>query len=197
MPFAELDALYLHILLSARYKDEALRIIAAAILRPGFTNLNVSQRFLGLEKGDIQMFLGDLTGLFSIKFGTINVMHASFSDFIFDPGRSGSFHLDAGRLHGKFAIKLLQSYHIPLERGKSLAYLCQFLCPNPIHHKDPDRLNNLHCYNNIREMGILHHLPLSPPTAALRAAILECSIWVINFTSSVDPLSPSFSSFIP
>jgi hypothetical protein len=101
LPFAELDALYAHILSCAKNVDLVLRIL-------GVNNIFVALRYrrptsatgsvLGLEKGDVHIYLGPLTSLLQVLevWGEchITLHHSSFMDFLHTQERSKDYYVD-------------------------------------------------------------------------------------------------------
>ncbi|KAK7001574.1 hypothetical protein R3P38DRAFT_2649778 [Favolaschia claudopus] len=101
-PFAELDQLYLQILNMAPHRSKLLRILSVIAAR--FTDrLHVDGigELLGLKLGEILLTLRRLHSLINVEdrlskandppTKKISVYHASFLDFLHDPGRSQSF----------------------------------------------------------------------------------------------------------
>jgi len=99
MPFGELDALYRHIFTSVEDRETVLLIL-------GFEQLPLSQRtimdaealedFLLLNRGDVEMLLGDLSAVITISddHPFIRILHASLGDFLLDSARSKEFYID-------------------------------------------------------------------------------------------------------
>ncbi|KAF5325542.1 hypothetical protein D9619_009853 [Psilocybe cf. subviscida] len=98
-PFAELDALYLHILSSAKYKSQVLGILRHCILTAFdnsvkaicFTHPNISPE-------DVALFLSDVQALVSLSPNNeaemyILLKHASLSDFFLDANRSCAIYM--------------------------------------------------------------------------------------------------------
>ena len=103
-PFAELDALYHQIFSSVFCNKNALEILVVLILfkdlpsRPAFLDI-----FLSYKPGTTRTTLSDLHSILRLppteeKKDKIKIMHASLSDFLLDPDRSGNFfiNVDAG-----------------------------------------------------------------------------------------------------
>jgi len=97
-PFAQLEALYRHILLSCENVELALRIIGICLLEaqegdhmhpPQMTAPKCIEVILGLHPGDVQRNLEDLGSLIEYKGDSNNlrVLHASLFDFVSDPTR--------------------------------------------------------------------------------------------------------------
>ena len=111
MPFAELDALYIHVLSSAEDLEVVLKILALRILGLEATTTSM-EALLGLEYGDIPVLLGDLGSLVQcVPMSTLSqtpdlnvqIFHASLKDFLFDKSRSNNMYLDPRLRHAEFA----------------------------------------------------------------------------------------------
>ncbi|KAF4614286.1 hypothetical protein D9613_007995 [Agrocybe pediades] len=87
-PFAELDALYSHILSSVVYLKQALRIVGVILLMSIPLSSENVEELLFLRPGDVQLFLGGMSSLINYRdpHKPISVLHAPLSDFLFDPG---------------------------------------------------------------------------------------------------------------
>ncbi|KJA21296.1 hypothetical protein HYPSUDRAFT_203066 [Hypholoma sublateritium FD-334 SS-4] len=103
LPFAELDALYMHILSALEFPDRTLQLIGVILVASDVRNIKFSaihelEQFLGLESGDVEFYLADMSSLISCNDEStptgIRILHASFSDFLLDPSRSGAFTID-------------------------------------------------------------------------------------------------------
>ncbi|KAF5327795.1 hypothetical protein D9619_004941 [Psilocybe cf. subviscida] len=98
-PFAELDALYLHILTSAKYSSQVLGILRHCI----FSNLGntvtiVCFMYPHLSPDDVALFLSDVQALVSLSPNNVAEMqiilkHASLWDFIMDGKRSQAIYM--------------------------------------------------------------------------------------------------------
>ncbi|KAJ3513480.1 hypothetical protein NLJ89_g2921 [Agrocybe chaxingu] len=96
-PFAELDALYFHILSSLpnSNKAAAMRIIALLVYpkRREYWTAEKFDSFLELRSGSSQQILGRLASI--VDSGShIRILHASIADFLFDAARSLKFFID-------------------------------------------------------------------------------------------------------
>jgi len=101
-PFAELDALYHQIFSSVAYIKKALEILTVLIL---FKDLpprpSLLDAFFSYKPGMTGIIFTDLHSVLRLplpeeKEGEIKIMHASLSDFLLDPERSGNFFIDMG-----------------------------------------------------------------------------------------------------
>ena len=118
LPFAELDALYMHILEALEHPEKTLLIIGAILVRESdfFSTLHGMEQFLGLEAGDVALFLADMTSLVSWDPDDVNsrlrILHASFGDFLFDPSRSGAFTIDRKAMDTIMACHCLRHWNV-------------------------------------------------------------------------------------
>ena len=102
LPFAELDALYTHILAGVEDIERVLEILSLVFFctnRGPIREWNLSppiiENFLCLSHGDVELYLGDLNSLVNIEPGqNICVLHASLTDFFVDPARSKIFWIN-------------------------------------------------------------------------------------------------------
>ena len=104
LPFAQLDALYSQILACAEYIEPVLEILAVLVLStPNFPmdwSLSQVGEFLSFPPGDVELYLGDLNSLVYIGADDeISIVHASISEFLMDPTRSGRFWINPKATH--------------------------------------------------------------------------------------------------
>ncbi|PPQ92449.1 hypothetical protein CVT25_009665 [Psilocybe cyanescens] len=115
-PFAELDALYRHILMGVEDVDLILKIISCVVLRPPgyfYSSVTFIEAFLSLAPGDVELLLQNLSSLISLEnypgashraeMLTVRMLHASFKDYLFDQSRSKDFFLDRVKMHTHYA----------------------------------------------------------------------------------------------
>jgi hypothetical protein len=113
LPFAELDALYMHILTGVEDIDSVLDILSSILLsdpdcqmRWGLPQI---EEFLSLQPGDVELYLGDLSSLVDVgPDQAIYILHASLTDFFVDPARSKEFWINPLARHTTFACRCLQ-----------------------------------------------------------------------------------------
>jgi hypothetical protein len=111
LPFAELDALYMHILAGVEDIEHALKILSLPMLCSHLcSDLQAIEEFLVLQPGDIELYLGDLSSLVNIEPESqeIQILHASFTDFLMDPTRSKGLWINPRAQHAVFAHRCLQ-----------------------------------------------------------------------------------------
>jgi len=120
LPFAELDALYTHILGSVEDVERVLEILSLLLFFHRVQQVwNSSQieEMLSLQHGDAKLHLGDLSSIVNTELNTIRILHASFTDFLVDPTRSKQFWINPPARHTVFARQCLQS--LQLKRKKN------------------------------------------------------------------------------
>jgi len=128
IPFAELDALYTHILAGVEDTERVLEILSVVFFgkqpipiyewnfRPP-----VIEKFLCLQPGDVELYLGELNFLVNLEpGGNIRILHASLTDFFVDPTRSKTFWINSQARHTAFARQCLQGLQIPGKQNDSL-----------------------------------------------------------------------------
>jgi hypothetical protein len=116
-PFAEMDALYLHILASADENlPDALKIISFLLLfrheslipTPTFV-----ASFLSYRRRDLTLILSDLHSIIAVPISPedktpLHFYHASLGDCLLDRSRSGdNFLIDPGLAHRKIAMLIM------------------------------------------------------------------------------------------
>ena len=132
IPFAQLDELYTHILSSIDNINIVLKILGILII-PRTKKFHVSkystpkmlETLLDLQPGDVELYLNDLQSVVTIEspHKPIIILHASFSDFLIDPSRTGPrFYVNIGASHATLAGEFMKavsrkpskSYCLPL-----------------------------------------------------------------------------------
>ena len=97
LPFAELDALYTHLLSSVEDVEHVLKILSFVLFGDchlWFPNLLCIENILSLQRGDAALYFGDLSSIIELKQDTIQILHASLTDFFVDPTRSKEFWIN-------------------------------------------------------------------------------------------------------
>jgi len=124
LPFAELDALYTHILSGVEDIEHVLEILSVVFFCNNLDNLTppIIENFLGLQPGDIELYLGDLNSLANIEPSThrIRVLHASLRDFFVDPTRSKTFWINHQAQNTALACRCLRMIQIQCKQDYSL-----------------------------------------------------------------------------
>ena len=118
-PFAELDALYHHILSSVDDIQATLSVLGLYLATPYvqmmFQSTELIEEFLSLEQGDVQLVLSHLSSIVSYdkSFGEVKILHASFVDFLLDRRRSDTFHIDIATACTEFVHRVFQCIRAP------------------------------------------------------------------------------------
>jgi hypothetical protein len=99
VPFAELDALYMHLLHSCTDQNTVRSILGLVISEFNHSKyVRDVESHLDLEPGDVEIFLAPLASIMTwLKDGpgyVVKLRHASFTDFLVDSSRSGPFFID-------------------------------------------------------------------------------------------------------
>lgn len=124
MPFAHLDALYIHILsqLLPDNLERVLRIVAWMILdtipnleeyRKVSKTLDLADRFFLYQPGQCCTILTDLSALIDLgttRNSNLRFFHASFPDFLLDYSRSREFAIDPPTMHTYLAQQWIRYY---------------------------------------------------------------------------------------
>jgi hypothetical protein len=135
LPFAELDALYTHILAGVEDIEHVLEILSFILFQVQDSwNLRtgIIEKFLCLQPGDIEQYLGDLNSLVTIKnsqhpdLAGVRVLHVSLTDFFVDPTCSKTFWINRQARHAAFARRCLQVLQILGKQDHSLWYSCPY-----------------------------------------------------------------------
>jgi len=118
LPFAELDALYMHILSGVEDLDFVLEILSVLLFSssrfPWPWSSPLIEEFLAFEPGDVEMYLGDMSFLVNVGPNQkITILHASLTDFLMDRTRSKEFWVNPPVQHTSLARRCLQV----LQRG--------------------------------------------------------------------------------
>lgn len=146
-PFAELDALYMHILQSADEAQHAtiLRIFGLLLCTQKLQRIrqpSAMEDFLSLSPGDVYLALADCHSIIYLPPSSgeallpnlsVHFLHASISDFLIDPARSRRFFVDRGKFHAELVRACLRgvtsSRTSPAKLRPSvhgLIYFCRF-----------------------------------------------------------------------
>ncbi|KAF8955623.1 hypothetical protein BDZ97DRAFT_260466 [Flammula alnicola] len=121
-PFAQLDALYAHILSSVHDSNlqKALEILSWSFLDIFDWPLALADHLFSLQSGGARMIISDLHALLHIPEidstdQELRILHASFPDFLLDQSRSRRFFIDASMAHTNLARRWLDYYrtHMP------------------------------------------------------------------------------------
>jgi hypothetical protein len=128
LPFAELDALYMHILAGVEDIGSVLEILSFLFFSIPPTDLiparpwhsPIIENVLSLQPGDVELSLGDLSSVVSVgPDQKIYFLHSSLTDFLMDPKRSKEFWINPPARHTVFARRCLQILQRKGKRGRS------------------------------------------------------------------------------
>jgi len=110
LPFAELDALYMHVFTGMEEIELVLEILSLLLISDSSSlDLPMIEEFLFLQPGDIELYLGYLSSLVNIGPNQqIKILHASLTDFLLDLTCSKEFWINPRSLHTMFAHRCLQ-----------------------------------------------------------------------------------------
>ncbi len=122
-PYGELDALYMRILSVDSVKKfwhQIVKILGALLTfqHPRSRSLDALEEFLGLQRGDSDLYLADMVSLISLDpkgkeephllHEEPHLLHASFRDFLLDPARSGEFSISTKSMNTMMVCCCLQ-----------------------------------------------------------------------------------------
>ncbi|KDR73241.1 hypothetical protein GALMADRAFT_142372 [Galerina marginata CBS 339.88] len=105
-PFAELDALYNHILSSVTSVETVVNLFIVLLFMSLRKTSQEIEGFLFYRPGEIDIILSDLHSLIAVpphgdKNNILRISHASLGDFLLDRSRSGNFFIDSGVAHAE------------------------------------------------------------------------------------------------
>jgi hypothetical protein len=130
--FAELDQLYQQILSTAVNIGLLLRILGSILIARDRLSPLQLEFFLDLQEGDVHLVLRRIHSLLGISdrpTEPIEILHKSLPDFLFNPDRSGEYHISRKLCHYELALGCLRwvkrdmlqrTRHCDLERYDSL-----------------------------------------------------------------------------
>jgi hypothetical protein len=131
LPFAELDALYTHILASVEDVERVLDILNVMLFfveHGSVGGLSRIEKMLSLQHGDAELYMRDLSAIVNIERNNIWLLHASFKDFLVDPTRSKQFWINPRARHTLFAHQCLQSIQLKGKKYYSLHNFSILIC---------------------------------------------------------------------
>ena len=128
-PFAELDALYVHIFSTVKNISRALEILSLLLLTR--TDMEITPQLLEnlflLRHGDIYIILSDLHSVIDVPApaadrasSVIRIFHASLGDFLLDKSRSTKLYIDTGNAHAtltRYFLKHLSKMDLSTSKG--------------------------------------------------------------------------------
>ena len=112
LPFAELDTLYAYILSSCTQDCNLVLHILGVYngVNHLLNRVNIIEFALGLEDGDVCIYLGPLSSLLKVHSEGILFHHSSFMDFLLSPERSKSYHIDPSLSSSLVAQRILEVF---------------------------------------------------------------------------------------
>ncbi|KAF5322034.1 hypothetical protein D9619_002227 [Psilocybe cf. subviscida] len=164
-PFAQLDALYLHILTCARYHSQVLGFLRHCYLSDLPLSLAAVCYLQEISPEDVEISLSDVQSLVSLSPNSraeleISPKHASLGDFLMDKERSQALYISRGEYHAPF----LERYFRLLDNGPQVstpsfrfthfgAYtFIVHLADAMYHSRDPTLLHSLICRHSPRDI---------------------------------------------
>ena len=153
-PFAELDAVYRHVLsnISPYNREKVIEVLAFLILTSSAPKSvfidggavfydylpRTVERVLRYEQGDLYIYFLDMQSIVRVPEPStqyveeLRFYHASFSDFLLDESRSGEYFIDIGKAHAHLTIcwrRYWEDRSGYLDRHQSI-----FIMRNLLHH---------------------------------------------------------------
>jgi len=163
MPFGELDALYRHIFSFVEDIKTLLLILGFQIAKYPNWAMKIAdmERFLVLDRGYIEMLLGDLSSIIIISDASpyIHILHASLPDFLLDATRSKEFYINLSDLHTTYM--LLCFHH---NKNSMFLYSPSKYTAGCLHFIDPpDQHTGIHVW--YASHALIWHCENIPPSA--------------------------------
>jgi len=132
LPFAELDALYTHILTAVKDISTIVELLGFVLYATQvYKDLPTAyvEACHDLERGSLQLILCDLGALVEInKDGIIKVLHASLLDFLLDPSRSKKLPISGSELITKHITRCFRFFSSACSSAHPIPVL-QLKCP--------------------------------------------------------------------
>ncbi|KAF5310262.1 hypothetical protein D9619_010173 [Psilocybe cf. subviscida] len=91
-PFAQLDALYIHIF--SEVQDLKLTQTVLVLALWGIVNVQYAEIYLGMGRGSVELALAGLASIVGVSQGTIKFLHASLPDFLKNRHRSTQYYIN-------------------------------------------------------------------------------------------------------
>ncbi|KAF5316079.1 hypothetical protein D9619_006140 [Psilocybe cf. subviscida] len=201
-PFAQLDALYLHILSSAKYSNEVLKILRHCHLTSFEPSVAAVCYIHDISPKDVELCLSDVQSLVFLSPSDsgetyIEWKHASLGDFVWDEKRSQMLYTSREEYHAS----LLKTYFRMLDNGphasistfinRGAPHLIFALAEAIIQSQDVDLLLCLvdqHCPQDIWNFSIdscANFTLSSIPLRTLRMAAFSVDIYVCAIRDSI------------
>lgn len=125
LPFTELDTLYTLILSHAKNLDLFLQILGAnqaLMVTDSIERTFAIESVLGLEDGDVRVYLSGLSPLLEVRDEQIFFHHTSFMDFLRNPERAREYSIDVRRSHSLITPWRSQTFTSHASGKKNLSY---------------------------------------------------------------------------
>jgi len=109
LPFAELDALYKHILDTAEDQALVVDILMFPVIYHAM-DMDTIEEVLALEEGEVEVLLSYFGSIVQISgmHGKVSLLHKSFSDFLLDARRSGNLSKGREETRAWHILRLIQ-----------------------------------------------------------------------------------------
>ncbi|KAF8959302.1 hypothetical protein BDZ97DRAFT_1735828, partial [Flammula alnicola] len=159
-PFAQLDALYIHLFSCVEEIDTTMLVLSYVMLGPDDKTKTIEQ-FLSLGEGDVEIALADLASVAEVTH-CVKFLHASLPDFLRDPARSQKYYIDPPNRHADFAHRWFELFKASTPSNIS-GYVVTYFIPEIImylEHAAP---------TNELQQDILEFLPHPHPTCFSRS----------------------------
>jgi hypothetical protein len=174
LPFAELDTLYRFILSRAKQLDLVLLILGVRYTLERHCSvwrLTTMENVLGLEDGDISIYLSPLNSLLKIdprRHPPITFHHSSFSDFLCNPERSGTdYCIELPKCDSLIAQCMLKMF----PRNSKFSVFSYLIVLNETSIGSPPRFDPWLCFTEL-----LYYIKKSSWTFELERAIESFSL---------------------
>ncbi|KAF8805596.1 hypothetical protein BYT27DRAFT_7258119 [Phlegmacium glaucopus] len=105
-PYAQLDALYMHIFSCVDDISTALIILGVLFISMEGDLIATPaklEKLLFLKQGEVELVLSDLRSVLTVEDQSIRILHASLPDFLLNPSRSIDFYVNLGVSHAALA----------------------------------------------------------------------------------------------
>ncbi|CAA7265320.1 unnamed protein product [Cyclocybe aegerita] len=173
-PFAELDALYRHILLSVENQPilvPLLRIVLMRSIEPAvdiYQPMKIARFLLDLREGVVELLLSDLASVVEADtYDEIHFHHASFQDFLLDKDRSKEFFVNSNFMNANLARDCLQLFSkYPAMDSDDCWEACLRGPEHFLYHISDDAVS-VDVYDALNELDVeslLHSLSTHPAT---------------------------------
>jgi len=109
-PFAQLDALYTHILSTGRYYKRNPDILAFLIIYRYGPSSGIIEQIIGMEPGEVEVAHSHLGSIVRRHEGRVELLHKSFADFMFNSKRSKALYRNRLETHAWHMLRILQIF---------------------------------------------------------------------------------------